>query len=190
MVTVNKTAISGVLEIIIDRHVDHRGFFSETYSDRRLAEHGIHDVFVQDNHSHSSHRGVLRGLHFQREPYGQAKLIWVTSGSIFDVAVDIRKGSPTFGKWVGLEISAAKGNQVFVPKGFAHGFVALEANTDIFYKVSNHYARDAERAIRFDDPEIGIDWPIELDTLIVSDKDRAAAFLADVDNNFEYTGDE
>lgn len=190
MVTINTTPISGVLEIIPERYVDHRGFFSETYSDRRLAEHGVHETFVQDNHSHSRFKGVLRGLHFQREPYAQAKLIWVTSGSIFDVAVDIRKGSPTYGKWFGLEISAAKGNQIFVPRGFAHGFVTLEENTDIFYKVSNHYMREEERAIRYDDPEIGVDWPLGLDNLVVSDKDKDAYLLSDVDNNHVYTGGE
>lgn len=188
MATVNETSISNVLEIIPDRFTDPRGFFSETYSVRRLAEYGIHETFVQDNHSHSRYRGVLRGLHFQRAPYGQAKLIWVTSGSIFDVAVDIRKGSPTYGQWVGFEISAEKGNQVFMPQGFAHGFVTLEPNTDIFYKVSNYYARGEERAIRYDDPQIGIDWPLDLETLVVSDKDRDAMHLADVDNNHEYSG--
>lgn len=188
MITVNKTSIAGVLEIIPDRFPDPRGYFSEIYSDRRLAEHGVHEIFVQDNHSHSRGLGVLRGLHFQREPYGQAKLIWVASGSIFDVAVDIRKGSPTYGKWVGLEISADKGNQVFVPKGFAHGFVTLEPDTDVYYKVSGQYAREEERAIRYDDPEIGIDWPMDLEALVVSDKDRDASLLVDVDNNYEYTG--
>lgn len=190
MVTVNKTSIPDVLEIMPDRFVDPRGFFSETYSDRRLAEYGIHETFVQDNHSCSRYRGVLRGLHFQRAPYGQAKLIWVMSGSIFDVAVDIRKGSPTYGKWVGLEISAEKGNQVFVPKGFAHGFVTLEPDTHIYYKVSDYYARGEERAIRYDDPQIGIDWPMDLDTLVVSDKDRDALLLAEVDNNHEYSRSE
>lgn len=189
MLTINKTPIDGVLEIIPKRHQDHRGFFSEIYSDKDFAEHGIHQTFVQDNHSFSRYKAVLRGLHFQKEPRAQAKLIWVTSGSIYDVVVDIRKGSPTYSKWFGIEISAAKGNQLFVPKGFAHGFMTLEENTDIFYKVTDHYARDEERAIRFDDPEIGIGWPVELDGVVISDKDKAAPNLADVDNNYEFTGE-
>lgn len=186
---IKETSLPGVLELTPKRFSDHRGFFSEIYSRRRLQEYGIELDFVQENHSHSIDAGVLRGLHFQREPHAQAKLLCVTRGSLFDVVVDIRKGSPTFGKWVGLEISAEKGNQLLVPKGFAHGFVTLQANTDIFYKVTEFYSSEADRSIRYDDPEIGIDWPLGQGALIISDKDKSAPSLANVDNNYEYRGD-
>jgi dTDP-4-dehydrorhamnose 3,5-epimerase len=186
MSIVNETSLAGVLEIIPTRFFDNRGFFSETYSSQGLREHGVELDFIQDNHSHSHQAGVIRGLHFQREPFAQAKLIQVINGSIYDVAVDIRKGSPTYGKWVGIEITAEKGNQLFVPSGFAHGFVTLEPNTDILYKVTNYYCKEEERAIRYNDPSIGINWPTNFDELIVSDKDEEAPFLNQIDNNNIY----
>lgn len=136
--------------------------------------------FVQDNHSCSA-RGVLRGLHLQLPPAAQDKLVRVTRGAIFDVAVDIRFGSPTFGRWAGVTLSAEEWNQLLVPKGFAHGFVALEDGTEVIYKVSAPYAPALERSIRFDDPAIGIEWPLEADALILSDKDRAAPLLAQLE---------
>jgi dTDP-4-dehydrorhamnose 3,5-epimerase len=149
-----------------------------------MAEAGIDARFVQDNHSFSAARGVLRGLHFQQPPAAQDKLVRVTRGSIFDVAVDIRRGSPTFGKWAGVVISAAEWNQLFVPRGFAHGFVTLEEGTEVLYKASAPYSPKHERAVRFDDPAIGIEWPVERAALILSDKDRSAPPLAEVETGF------
>jgi dTDP-4-dehydrorhamnose 3,5-epimerase len=176
--------LDGLLEIRPKRFSDDRGFFSEAWRADRMADAGIHARFVQDNHSFSTARGVLRGLHFQQPPAGQDKLVRVSHGSIFDVAVDIRRGSPTFGKWAGLVISAAEWNQLFVPSGFAHGFVTLEADTEVLYKVSAAYSPDHERAVRFDDPAIGIEWPVEAGELVLSDKDRSAPPLAQVDTGF------
>jgi dTDP-4-dehydrorhamnose 3,5-epimerase len=123
----------------------------------------------------------LRGLHYQLAPYAQAKLVRVVRGAVFDVAIDIRSGSPTFAQWVGLELTADKGNQLFIPAGFAHGFLTLEPQTEVFYKVSDYYSREHDRSIRFDDPDIGIDWPDIAEQLVLSDKDRAAPFLSESD---------
>jgi dTDP-4-dehydrorhamnose 3,5-epimerase len=174
--------LGGLIEIRPRRFSDERGFFSEVWREDRLAEAGIKARFVQDNHSFSNCRGVLRGLHFQAPPAAQDKLVRVSRGAIFDVAVDIRLSSPTFGRWVGLVLSAAEWNQLFIPKGFAHGFVTLEDETEVLYKCSAPYAPEHERTVRFDDPAIHIDWPIG--DVILSDKDRAAPLLADVDTGF------
>jgi len=181
MLETRQLGLEGLLEIVPKRFSDHRGFFSETYNASLFAEAGIDLVFVQDNQSLSVAKGVLRGLHYQLSPRAQDKLVRVVRGSIFDVAVDIRKGSPTFGKWIGLELSAKKWNQILVPKGFAHGFLTLEENTEVVYKVTDYYSPSHDRSIRFDDPEIGIDWPIAHDLLQLSDKDRAAPQLADAE---------
>ena len=181
MLETRQLGLEGLLEIVPKRFGDHRGFFSETYNASLFAEAGIDLVFVQDNQSLSVAKGVLRGLHYQLSPRAQDKLVRVVRGSIFDVAVDIRKGSPTFGKWIGLELSAKKWNQILVPKGFAHGFLTLEENTEVVYKVTDYYSPSHDRSIRFDDPEIGIDWPIAHDLLQLSDKDRAAPQLADAE---------
>lgn len=173
--------IAGLLEIRPPRFVDARGFFSEVWREDRMADVDVDVRFVQDNHSLSRARGVLRGLHFQLPPADQDKLVRVSRGSIFDVAVDVRKGSPTFGRWAGIVLSSEEWNQLFVPKGFAHGFVTLEENCEVLYKVSAPYSRELERAIRFDDPAIGIDWPIAPEALVISDKDRAAPPLSEVD---------
>ena len=186
MIQVRPLAIAEVLEIVPTRHGDHRGFFSEVWSAPELAAKGIGLPFVQDNHSFSVERGVLRGLHYQEPPFAQAKLVRVARGAIFDVAVDIRHGSPTFGRWVGLTLSAEAWNQIFVPEGFAHGFVTLEPATEVLYKVSAAYSPAHDRAIRWDDPEIGIDWPLEGREPIVSEKDRAAPLLADSPAAFRY----
>ncbi|WP_289036188.1 dTDP-4-dehydrorhamnose 3,5-epimerase [uncultured Roseibium sp.] len=180
--------LDGVFEILPDRFGDERGFFSETYNAKAFAEVGIDLAFVQDNHSLSAQKGVLRGLHFQTPPFAQDKLVRVTRGSVFDVIVDIRRGSPTFAKWVGVEISAEKWNQVLVPKGFAHGFVTLEPDTEFLYKVTNYYSKDCDRSIRFDDPAISVEWPVDLAKVILSDKDRAAGLLADTKTGFIYKG--
>ena len=174
-----RTEIPEVLVLQPARHGDHRGFFSETYSAPGLVAAGIDLVFVQDNHSLSRAAGVLRGLHYQLPPFAQDKLVRVVHGAIFDGAVDLRKNSPTFGRWLGLEVSAEKWNQILVPRGFAHGFVTLVPDTEVVYKVTERYAPDHDRSIRFDDPAIGIDWPVPAAGITLSDKDRGAPLLAD-----------
>jgi dTDP-4-dehydrorhamnose 3,5-epimerase len=181
MVEVRPLGLDGVVEIRPAKFADERGFFSETYNARSFAGFGISQTFVQDNHSLSMAVGVLRGLHYQLPPKAQDKLVRVVRGRAFDVAVDIRKGSPTFGKWVGLELSVEKWNQILVPAGFAHGFVTLEANTEMVYKVTEYYSPSRDRSIRFDDPQIGIEWPIEASRLQLSAKDQAAPLLADAE---------
>ncbi|MBZ9662157.1 dTDP-4-dehydrorhamnose 3,5-epimerase [Mesorhizobium sp. ESP-6-4] len=177
MLEVRRLGLDGVLEIVPKRHGDARGFFSETWNAEHFAEAGIDLVFVQDNHSYSAAAGVLRGLHYQLPPRAQAKLLRVIRGSVLDVAVDIRRSSPTFGKWEALEISADKGNQVLVPKGFAHGFVTLVPHTEVLYKVTDTYSPGHDRSIRFDDPAIGIAWPEIAGGFQLSDKDRNAPLL-------------
>ena len=171
----------GVLEIRPQRFSDERGFFSETWSEATFREAGISTTFVQDNHSLSRHAGVLRGLHYQVEPFAQEKLVRVTRGAIFDVAVDIRRASPTFGQWVAARLSAEEWNQMLVPRGFAHGFLTIEPDTEVQYKVSAPYSREHDRAIRFDDPAIGIDWPLPAGELVLSERDRQAPLLADAE---------
>lgn len=180
MSEIRPTRLDGVLEIVPARFGDARGFFSETYNAARLASSGIDLTFVQDNHSLSARRGVLRGLHYQLPPRAQDKLVRVVRGAIFDVAVDIRRGSPTFAQWVGVELSAEKWNQLLVPKGFAHGFVTLTENTEVVYKVTDYYSPEYDRSIRYDDPQIAINWPLASD-LQLSDKDINAGNLAEAD---------
>ncbi len=181
MVEVRELALPGVLEIVPRKFGDDRGFFSETYNAERYRQAGIDLSFVQDNHSYSAAKGVVRGLHYQLPPHGQAKLVRVIKGRIFDVAVDIRKGSKTFGRWVGLEVSADKWNQILVPEGFAHGFVTLEPDTEVLYKVTALHAPAHERSIRFDDLAIGIEWPLDGVTVTLSAKDAAAPALAEAE---------
>ncbi|WP_192800589.1 dTDP-4-dehydrorhamnose 3,5-epimerase [Brucella anthropi] len=173
--------LDGVIEISPRKFGDDRGFFSETYNAKSFAEAGIDLTFVQDNHSYSAAKGVVRGLHYQLPPFAQDKLVRVIRGAILDVAVDIRKCSPTFGKWVALEVSAEKWNQILVPKGFAHGFVTLVENTEVIYKVTNYYSPEHDRSIRFDDPVIGIDWPLPASGVQLSDKDQKAPLFADAE---------
>jgi len=186
MVEVRRLDLQGVLEIWPMRHADDRGFFSEVWNRDLWSECGIDENFVQDNHSLSKKRGVLRGLHYQSPPMAQAKLVRVTRGAVFDVAVDIRSGSPTFGRWVATILSAELWNQLFIPAGFAHGFLTLEPESEIAYKVSAPYSAQHDRAIRFDDPDIAIEWPIVADALILSDKDRSAPRLSDVQTGFSF----
>jgi dTDP-4-dehydrorhamnose 3,5-epimerase len=188
-VIVRPLAIPDVLEIVPAKHGDHRGFFSEVWNRAALEAQGVKVDFVQDNHSFSAARGVLRGLHYQSPPYAQAKLVRVTRGSIFDVAVDIRRGSPTHGQWLGLTLSADSWNQILVPEGFAHGFLTLEPDCEVLYKASAPYSPAHDRAIRFDDPAIGIDWPLPAYELTLSDKDRAAPLLAEAESPFVYGGE-
>jgi dTDP-4-dehydrorhamnose 3,5-epimerase len=180
MLEVRPLELDGLLEIRPPRFGDDRGFFSEVWREDRLAEVGVHARFVQDNHSYSKARGVLRGMHYQLPPAAQDKLVRVARGSIFDVAVDIRRGSPTFGRWAGVVLSAKEWNQLFIPGEFAHGFVTLEDETEVLYKASAPYAPELERAVRFDDPAIGIDWPIDTSSVILSEKDRAAPLLRQI----------
>jgi dTDP-4-dehydrorhamnose 3,5-epimerase len=172
--------IDGVIEIIPTKFGDARGYFAETYTRSSFHAAGITQDWVQDNQSFSLEKGVLRGLHFQVSPFAQDKLIRVLRGSIFDVAVDIRKDSPTFGRWVSCTISAAAFNQLLVPKGFAHGFVTLEAETEVLYKVSAPYAAACDQSIFYADPAIGIAWPLPTSGPILSDKDSKAPQLADI----------
>jgi dTDP-4-dehydrorhamnose 3,5-epimerase len=186
MIKTRPLALPEVLEILPARFGDHRGFFSEVWSAAGFSELGLDVSFVQDNHSFSVEAGVLRGLHYQEPPAEQAKLVRVVRGAIYDVAVDIRQGSPTFGKWVGLTVSAEAWNQVFVPAGFAHGFLTLEPNTEVLYKVSAGYSPEHDRGIRFDDPAIGIDWPLAGRRPVISDKDAKAPLLAEAAPAFRY----
>lgn len=186
MLEVRPFELDGVLEIRPPQFADARGFFSEVWSRAAWRDAGIDVEFVQDNHSLSKERGVLRGLHYQALPMAQAKLVRVTRGAVFDVAVDIRTGSPTFGRWVSAILSAERWNQLYIPAGYAHGFLTLEPECEVIYKVSMPYSADHDRAIRFDDPDISIDWPIPNDEMILSDKDRAAPRLADVQTGFPF----
>ncbi len=184
MLDVRQLAPTGLFELRPKRFDDDRGFFSETWNAARLAEAGIAVDFVQDNHSLSRATGTLRGLHFQTPPSAQVKLVRVTRGSVFDVAVDLRPASPTYRKWAGVTLSAAEWNQLLIPEGFAHGFLTLDPETEVQYKASAPYDPAADRAIRFDDPDIAIEWPVAFDKLILSDRDRNAPLLADVETGF------
>ena len=184
MLHVEATALPDVKIIQPKKFGDHRGFFSETYSQKAFHEAGIDIVFVQDNHSLSAVVGTLRGLHFQSPPFAQDKLIRVPRGRILDIAVDIRASSPDFGKAVAVELSAENWLQVLVPAGFAHGFVTLEPDTEVLYKVSAPYAPDHDHGLAFDDPALGIDWGIPADRLSLSEKDRTHPCLVDLPRYF------
>ena len=171
------------------RHGDARGWFTEVYSEPTFAGLGIDCRFVQDNHSLSRPRFTLRGLHFQTPPRAQAKLVRCIRGRIFDVAVDVRRDSPTYGQWVGSELSAENGRQLFVPAGFAHGFLTLEDDCEVIYKVSDTYAPECDAGIRWDDPEIAVDWPLPPSAQpALSAKDVALPLLADFASPFPYDG--
>jgi dTDP-4-dehydrorhamnose 3,5-epimerase len=171
------------------RFADSRGWFTESWNRARFEDWGISAVFCQDNHSLSRATGTLRGLHFQRSPHGQAKLVRCTRGRVFDVAVDIRRNSPTFRQWVGVELSAERGNQLFIPVGYAHAFVTLEPDCEVAYKVDAYYAPEADGGVRWDDPSLAIDWPLAAGASpLLSDKDAALPFLAEIDADFAYDG--
>ena len=184
MVELRPLEIEGLIELRPDRRFDERGLVSEVWRDEWLADAGIDVSFVQDNYSHSRSRGVVRGLHFQVPPAAQDKLIRVSRGAIFDVALDVRRDSPSFGRWAGLILSAQEWNQLFIPRGFAHGFIALEDDCEVLYKVSAPYSPEHERTVRFDDPAVQIDWPIERTEIVLSPKDEAAPLLAEVETGF------
>jgi dTDP-4-dehydrorhamnose 3,5-epimerase len=179
-VSITQLAIPEVRLVVPDRFGDDRGYFSETYSRKVFAAAGIGDEFVQDNHSLSAEPGTVRGLHYQTAPFAQAKLIRVVRGAIFDVAVDLRPGSPTFGGHVAVTLSAANGQQLFVPVGFGHGFCTLEAGTEVVYKVTGYYSREHDRGIRWDDPALGIAWPVEPGAAVLSAKDAVLRRLAEI----------
>jgi dTDP-4-dehydrorhamnose 3,5-epimerase len=162
----------GVLVITPARFADARGFFSESYSRAAFQQIGVSREFVQDNHSLSRQRATVRGLHFQLAPFAQAKLVRVLRGAIYDVAVDIRRDSPTFGRHIAVDLSAENGHQLFVPAGFAHGFCTLESDTEVLYKVDVPYSRDHERGVRWNDPVLGIAWPVSGQEAVLNDRDR------------------
>jgi dTDP-4-dehydrorhamnose 3,5-epimerase len=180
LLDVCKTELDGVLEIRTRKIGDARGFFSETWNRASWREAGIDHQFVQDNHSCSAN-GVLRGLHYQLEPMAQVKLVRVTRGAIFDVVVDIRRSSPQFGLWTARTLSAREWNQLLIPAGFAHGFLALEDGSEVQYKVSAPYSPSHDRSINPEDPTIAIDWPLPAGERLMSDKDRTAPFLHDAE---------
>lgn len=183
--SLNLITKTGLIKIKPRRYEDNRGFFCETYSLQKYLDFGIGDEFVQENHSVSRHVGTIRGLHFQTPPHAQAKLVRCGRGAIFDVAVDIRQGSPTYGSWEGFELTAENGHQLYVPVGFAHGFATLLPDSEIVYKCSEYYAPVAERSILWSDPDIEISWP-RFEVPILSEKDATAPMLADFESPFVY----
>ena len=180
-----ETPIPGLLIIEPQVFADERGYFFESYNELNFAKEGLSSGFVQDNES-KSHRGVIRGLHYQLEPCAQTKLIRVVRGTVYDVAVDLRRGSPTFGQWFGLEVSASKKNQLYIPKGFAHGFSVLSEYAIFSYKCDSFYNPEADRGIRLDDPALGIDWQLPLNEAVISGKDLLHPCFADAEMNFKF----
>ncbi len=181
---VETLSLPGVVKLTPKRFGDERGWFSETWNAQAFRDAGIDIPFVQDNQSFSALAGTVRGLHFQAPPMAQDKLVRVLQGRIFDVAVDIRAGSPTYGQWCGAELCAEKGAQLLIPRGFLHGFATLVPNCTVFYKCSNVYAPETEGAVRFDDADLGIEWGIDVKEAILSDKDAAAPAFADFETPF------
>lgn len=185
---ITKTKLTSVLIIEPDVFYDIRGYFMETYNQLRYKEMGIDVTFIQDNMSFSTQRGTLRGLHWQNAPMAQSKLIYCTKGKVIDVAVDIRKGSPTYKQWVSVELSEENHRQLFLPQGFAHGFLTLTDNVEVHYKVDHYYSKMHDRGIRYDDPTIRVDWGNLLKGLdpVLSDKDKFGLLLDESDANFVY----
>ncbi|MDE1895569.1 MAG: dTDP-4-dehydrorhamnose 3,5-epimerase [Rhodospirillales bacterium] len=184
---IESLAIPDVKLITPPKFGDSRGFFSETWSIAKLKPQGFDEHFVQDNQSFSAQKGTLRGLHCQASPFVQGKLVRVIRGAIWDVAVDIRQGSPSFGKWVGAEISEENWTQIWVPGGFLHGFVTLTENTEVIYKVTGDYDKASERAVIWNDPTLGIDWPVPPEGVVLSDKDKIAPAFNPEDRWFTYS---
>jgi dTDP-4-dehydrorhamnose 3,5-epimerase len=181
--------MSSTVQLIETRRFgDARGWFSETYAETRYAALGVDVRFVQDNQSYSAHAGTIRGVHFQTPPHAQAKLVRCVRGRIVDYAVDLRRGSPTWGQVAFAELSADNGRQLYVPVGFGHAFVTLEPDTEVAYKVSDVYAADCDGGIAWDDPTLAIDWPLPASGPVLSDKDRALPRLPDFDSPFVYDG--
>lgn len=185
---IEHTALPGVVILTPARHGDARGYFSESWNRERMAQAGLDYDFVQDNHSLSAAVGTVRGLHFQKPPHAQTKLVRCGQGALFDVAVDIRRGSPTFGQWTGVELTAQNGKQLLIPAGFLHGFSTRLPDTEIIYKCSDYYAPDCDAAVRYDDPGIGIDWNLGAVEPLLSAKDAAAPLLSDLETPFVFEG--
>ncbi len=186
---ITETAIPDVKLVEPKKFGDNRGFFSETFNLANFEEAGVAMNAVQDNHSLSGPRGTVRGLHFQTPPYAQAKLVRVTRGAVLDVAVDIRHSSPTFGQHVAVELSAEKWNQLYIPKGFAHGFCTLEPDTEFLYKVDAYYAPDHDAGLQWNDPTLAVDWPVKAEEAELSDKDKAHPLLSELPEYFTYQGE-
>lgn len=183
---VTPTGIPGLVIVTPDVHKDHRGFFAETWREEWGEGIKLDAPFIQDNHARSEQKGVLRGLHFQRPPHAQAKFIWVTRGAVYDAVVDLRVGSPTYGKWYGLVLSEENMLRLFVPKGFAHGYMTLEPGTEVHYKVNSYYRPDHDAGLRWDDPALGIAWPgIQP---VLSEKDKKLPLLKELKSPFVYAG--
>ena len=182
---IERTPLGGVVVLTPNRFGDARGFFCESWNAQRMGAAGLNYDFVQDNHSLSMTVGTLRGLHYQSPPHAQAKLVRCGRGRLWDVAVDIRRGSPTYGQWFGTELSFENGKQLMIPAGFLHGFVTLEPETEIVYKCTDYYAPDCDGAVAWNDPDLGIDWPLQ-GTPVLSDKDAAAPRLAEIETPFEW----
>ncbi|MGB0506282.1 MAG: dTDP-4-dehydrorhamnose 3,5-epimerase [Pikeienuella sp.] len=185
---IEPTAIADVKIITPRRFGDNRGWFTESFNAARMDEAGFSYNWVQDNHSYSATKGTLRGLHYQAPPFAQAKLVRVTAGSVLDVAVDIRVGSPSYLQWVAVELSAENGRQLLIPKGFLHGFITLVEDSEMQYKVDAPYSGEADGSVRFDDAEIGVDWGLDMAEAVLSDKDREAPELNEIENPFVYEG--
>ena len=179
-----ETKLPGVYILEPQVFGDHRGWFMESWSVKNMEDLGIYVHFVQDNHSFTAQKGTLRGIHYQQNPMSQAKLVRVVRGAVMDVAVDLRKGSPTYKQWVAVELSADNKRQLFIPQGFGHAFVTLVDNVEFVYKCDHLYSKECDRSIRFDDPDLCIDWGVKYP--IISEKDANAPFLKDCDCNFEY----
>lgn len=185
--TLEPTPLPGLLLVRPPHFADHRGFFEESWNRRSLAAQGLDLDFVQDNQSLSRAVGTLRGLHYQAPPHAQAKLVRVVRGRVLDVAVDVRRGSPTYGRWHAVELSAENRLQLLVPEGFLHGFVTREPDTEVFYKCSAYYAPDAEGTVHFADPELAIDWGLDPADAILSEKDAKAPAFADFESPFTWS---
>ncbi len=184
--SVEPLSIPDVLVVTPRRFADSRGYFVETYTQRTFQQAGITTTFRQDNQSLSTQRGTVRGLHFQLAPEPQTKLVRVLAGSVYDVAVDLRRGSPTYGRWCGATLTAAVGEELLIPTGFAHAFCTLEPDTVVAYKVDGFYNKAAEAGLRWDDPDIGIDWPVPAAEIKVSEKDATLPFLRDAATPFDF----
>jgi dTDP-4-dehydrorhamnose 3,5-epimerase len=185
---VKELDLAGVLLLRPRRFADARGYFTETYNQKTYSEAGVEAAFVQDNQSFSRQRGTIRGLHFQVPPLPQAKLVRVLRGSVYDVAVDVRAGSPTYGRWIAVELTADSGEQLFVPRGFAHGFCTREPDTEVAYKVDNVYAAECDSGLAWNDPTLAIPWPVAPQEAVLSDKDRALGRFSDFVSPFRYGG--
>lgn len=186
---VTLTDLPGALLLKPRYFQDHRGYFVETYNERAAQEVGLSADFVQDNQAYSIRRGTVRALHFQVPPQAQAKLVRVLRGRIYDVAVDLRIGSPTYGRWIGATLTAQRGEQIFVPRGFAHGYCTLEDNTEVAYKVDRYYAPECEQGIVWNDPTLAVDWPIAAAEAVLSDKDQKLSRFAEFVSPFRYRED-